>query len=228
MIKKGDFIEIEFVGRLKLTNQIFDLTDENLAKQNNVHNPKIKYGPQIVCIGQNQLVKGLDEFLIDKELKEYKVELTPEQAFGPKNPKLIKIVSMSAFKDQNVKPFPGLQLNIDGLFAMVKTVSGGRIVLDFNHPLAGRDVIYEIKILRKVTDIKEKLKSIFLNAFNKEFKFDIKDNKLIIKEDLSEQVQKALENKLKELIPEIKEVKFSKEQEVKKEEVKEEKKKQNK
>ena len=45
-IKKGDFIEMDFIGKIKETNDIFDLTNEKEAKANNLFNPKAKYGPR--------------------------------------------------------------------------------------------------------------------------------------------------------------------------------------
>ena len=76
MIKKGDFVELEYMGRLKETNEIFDLTNAEDAKKNNVYNDKLKYSSKVVCVGNNILVKGLDEFLEGKECKNYKTPVT--------------------------------------------------------------------------------------------------------------------------------------------------------
>lgn len=208
--KKGDFIEIEYIAKIKETNQIFDLTDENLAKEKKIHNPNYKYGPKIICLGENYVVKGLDNQLTDKELKKYTFEISPEEGFGKKSAKLMKLLPLSAFKKQEMKPFPGLQVNIDGMIGIIRTVSGGRVIVDFNHPLAGRTLIYEIKINRIVKDIKEKVNSI-LSLFVKEPEIEIKENNLKIKSKIPEQLHKILDEKIKKLIPEIKKIEFEKE-----------------
>ena len=72
MIKKNDFVEVEFIAKTKDTGQVFDLTDEKIAKENKVYDLNYKYKPIIVCIGQEDVIKGLDEALENKELnKEY-------------------------------------------------------------------------------------------------------------------------------------------------------------
>ncbi len=209
-IKKNDFIEIDFVGKVKDSGQVFDLTREEDAKKYDVQNPKMKYKPLKICVGQGHLVKGLEDFLIGKdESKSYTVDLPPDQAFGKKDPKLMKIVSASVFKDQKIKPFPGLRVNFDNYQGTVKTVSGGRCVIDFNHPLAGHDVIYEIKGMKVISDINEKIHTM-LHGFLGHVEHDFKDGKLVLKVDLPKELQKPITDKLKEVIPEIKDVSYEK------------------
>src|SRR3989344_5140894 len=143
--KKGDFIEIDFVGKLKEENIIFDLTDAKVAKENNIYHDDHPYKPIIICLGKKDVIKGLDDFLLDKEAdKEYEIEIKPEDAFGKKQQELIKLVPTSVFTKQNIQPFPGLQVNLNNIPAIIKTVSGGRTLVDFNHPLSGKTLAYKI------------------------------------------------------------------------------------
>ncbi|MFH0936272.1 MAG: peptidylprolyl isomerase [Candidatus Woesearchaeota archaeon] len=207
-LKKGDFIEIEFIGKIKENGIVFDVTNEQDAKKYNLYNSNIKYSPVIICIGENNIVKSLDEFLIGKEIKEYTIELSSEKAFGKKDPKLMKIVSSNIFKKQKITPFPGLQINFDGVIGTIVTAGSGRVIVDFNHPLAGKDLIYEIKIKRLVTDTKEKLFSILKPLSNKEIDIKIENSIANVELKINEQFQKPLIDKIKILIPEIKDVKF--------------------
>ncbi len=203
-VNKGDFIQLEFVGRLKSNNKIFDLTDEDLAKKEKIHNPKANYGPIVVCIGQGQLLKGLEHKIIGREIgKKIRIELTAAQAFGRKNPKLMKTISLTKFKKEKLNPFPGLQVNIDGILATVRSVSGGRVTLDFNHPLAGRDVIYEVKILKKITSLKEQVESLIRMGLGiRDLKVEVKGKNvtLKIKQKLPKEVIKKLEEQLKKIV----------------------------
>ena len=208
VLKKGDFIEIEFIGKIKESGVIFDVTNEHDAKKYNLYNPNIKYSPLIICIGENNIVKGLDEFLIDKEIEDYTVDLPIEKAFGPKDPKLMKIVPNNLFKKQKINPFPGLQINFDGIIGTIITAGSGRVIVDFNHPLAGKELIYEIKIKRLITDTKEKLTSILKPLSNKDIEIKLENNIASINLKINEQIQQPLINKIKSLIPEIKDIKF--------------------
>lgn len=210
-LKKHDFVEIEYTGRLKEGNIIFDTTDEKTAKENDIHNKNMVYGPVIVCLGEKQIIKGLDDNLIGKEKGKYTIELKPEDAFGKKDAKLLKLVPMSSFRKENINPMPGLQVSIDGLLGIVRTATGGRVIVDFNHPLSGKDIIYDVNVKRIVTDDKEKVKGyIELQTGLKDIKVDVKDKKADIKtkKELPEQARDILIKKLKELVK-LDDIKFS-------------------
>lgn len=211
-IKKGDFIEVDYIGRILETNDIFDLTKEEDAKKNNVHNPKAKYSSKKVCVGEGQLVQGLDDAFVGKELnKDYNIELAPEKAFGKKDAKLMKIIPTNIFTKQNIRPMPGLQVNIDNSMGTIKTVSGGRTIVDFNHPLAGRDVKYEFKITKLIKEDKEKIETLISpisNMLNIQPEIEVKDNNAKIKTKLKDLFEKTFEEKITKLIPTIKKVTF--------------------
>ena len=207
--KEKDFVEIEYTGRIKETNQIFDLTSEELAKKENIYNPKANYGPKVICLGEGNILKSLDGFLMEKETGVIlKIELKPNEAFGHKNPDLIKIFSVNDFKDQKINPFPGLQINASGMFGTVRSVSGGRVTIDFNHPLAGKNLVYEIKINRIVSNNIEKADSLTKNLFElskKDYALEIKENKAFIKfkVNIPEEAKKLFLKKANELIPSL-------------------------
>lgn len=178
-VKKNDFVEIEFIG---LANG--EIFDTNIKKEAEKINLQIETKPLIVCIGQGMLVKGFDNALEDKELdKEYKIKPSPEEAFGARNKDLIKIIPLKVFKEKDINPAAGLVLNFDGLLARIVTVSGGRVITDFNNPLAGKEIEYIFKILRKITDEKEKINALQDFFFKKRFDFEIKDKKAIFKDE---------------------------------------------
>ncbi len=199
-IKANDFVEIEYTGRLKEDNIIFDTTDEKTAKEHEL--PRSNYGPVVVIIGQGQLLKGLEEQIIGKEPGKYKIELPAEKAFGKKNAKLIQLVPTKKFTEQKIQPVPGLQLNIDGMICTIRQVTGGRVMVDFNHPLAGREVIYEINVKAVVSDKKEQLKAVFamlLNAQPEKVEVEGTKAKVELKMALPKEILPELQKKVKEL-----------------------------
>jgi len=212
MIKNNDFIEIEYTGILQEENKVFDTTDESLAKKEKIHNSRTKYGPVVICVGENQIIQGLDEELVGKEInKEYAFTLQPEKAFGKKNPKLMQLISQNSFRSQKLTPYPGMQVNIDGLMGIVRTVTPGRVIVDFNHPLSGKVVVYKVKILKKITDTKEQLDS-YLSFIIREFKTEIKESEAIItSKSLPPEIAESIEKKITSVIPSIKKLTIKKE-----------------
>jgi len=208
-LKKNDFVVIDYVG--KINGKIFDVTDENLAKKENIYDSKAKYGPVAIVVGAGHLIKGLDKSLEGKNLgTTYSVHLEPEDAFGKKDSKLIKIMSERSFKDQKIKPQAGMQVSVDGILGTVISVSSGRVIIDFNHPLAGKSVDYEITIHKLIEDIPTKIKSLLEIYTNQsDFEINLNDGKAIIKckFKLPDDLKKLLSEDIKKYI-DIKEIEF--------------------
>lgn len=224
MLKKGDFAEIVYTGRIKETGRAFDTNDRETAKKEGLFNENSRYDAIAVCVGEGDVVAGLDEALAGKEAgKEFKVEVPAEKGFGKKDAKLYKLVPASVFKGE-MQPVPGMPVQFqNGASGVVKTVSGGRILVDFNHPLAGKDLVYNVKIVKQVTDDAEKLKGFLKYYLGTEPDVEVKEGKAVIKAnpEVPEPIQKALIDKAKSRIPTLKEIEFFKE---KKEEPKKEEK----
>mgnify|MGYP005843679641 CR=1 FL=1 len=211
VVHKGEFVELHYTGSISESGALFDTTDPEEAKARGVYDPKHDYGPIIVCVGTGQLVPGLDKALEGSPLGERTIVLEPEAAFGKKDPKLIKLMPTAAFAKQNIAPFPGLRVVVDGLLGTIVTVTGGRTVVDFNHPLAGKAVSYKIRLLRIVTDPEEKLRSLLarlLNAKVEELELREGSATIALAEALPAEVQEKLSSRVKELIPEIKQLRF--------------------
>ncbi|MBA7494851.1 hypothetical protein ES702_05429 [subsurface metagenome] len=175
-LNKKDFIEIEFTGRIK-DGEIFD---SNIKEDLKKVNLKIEPKPFIFCLGKDMFFKSIDDFLIGKDIGEYKIELSPEKAFGQRDPKLIQMMPMKIFVQHKVNPIPGTMFDFDGRIAKILTVSGGRVMVDFNNPIAGKEVVYKIKVLRKLEDVNEKIKAFVDFLFKRDLKFEVKDKKIII------------------------------------------------
>ncbi len=208
-MKDGDFVEIEFVGRIKDTSEIFDLTDEALAKKEGVYDKDHKYGPALVIIGQKAVLQGVEERLKEMSVGEEKeFELKPDKAFGPRNPKLIQIIAIAKFYEQKLNPVPGAFVNIDGRNCRIQSVSGGRVRVDFNHPLAGRDVLYKIKALRQLDDLKEKANGV-IKQFGIEAGVSIEADSAIVELKKPNKImEQIIEKAIIKWVKEIKSVKF--------------------
>jgi FKBP-type peptidyl-prolyl cis-trans isomerase 2 len=181
-LQKKDFIEIDFTGKTK-DGDVFDSNEKaELEKLGS----EIEAKSFTYCLGENMFLEAVDNFLIGKDIGKHKIELKPGEAFGEREAKLIKMIPRKVFTQHQINPIQGAMLNFDGRMGKVLSVSGGRVLIDFNHPLSGKEIIYYINIKRKVEDTSEKIKSMNDFLFKKDLNFEIKDNKLIM------QVEKAL------------------------------------
>jgi FKBP-type peptidyl-prolyl cis-trans isomerase 2 len=179
IVKKNDFIEIEFTGRAN--SEVFDTTDINEAKKMGIESD-VK--PIIISIGNDMLLKGFDNFLVGKEIgKQYKLTLSPENAFGKRNPAMIKIIPIKIFKEKDIYPYQGMTVQLDNHVARILSVSGGRVTVDFNNPIAGKEVEYEFRIIKKIEDNSEKVNSLQDFFFRTRFEYSIEDNKVIFKKN---------------------------------------------
>lgn len=203
-IKEKDFVELDYTGRVHDTGEVFDTTDESVAKDNELHDENSTYAPVIICVGKGHLIKGIDEQLIGKEVgKSYTFAIEPEKAFGKKSPKLLKLMGAAQFRKQEIAPQPGLQVSVDGRMGTVRSATGGRVVVDFNHPLAGKALDYEVKVIRKVTSKSEKGKALIKLLLGQEPEsVKAQEKKLIVTmpTEMPPQVTEMLSKEFKELV----------------------------
>ncbi len=157
-IISGDFVIVDFVGRVKDTHALFDLTDEELAKKEKVYREDEAYGPRLVVVGEGLMLKGFEEALTSMKVGESKsIELSPEKAFGNRDAGKVKVYPVSAFRKSDVKPYPGARVTVEGKTGLVQSAGGGRVRVDFNPVLAGKTLVYDIIVRRKVQTESDKL-----------------------------------------------------------------------
>ena len=208
-VKKGDFIELDYVAREKDSGRVFDLTREDVAKKEELFNPKFEYKPIKICVGEGDVLPGLDEALVDQEVgKELHIEIPSEKAFGKKDSRLIQLIGTNKFLKSKIRPVPGLQLNIDGQVGTVKSVSGGRTLIDFNHPLAGRDIVYDATIRKILSTPEEKLQAIIDFHLRQGITTSIKENVAHVNISTDKGLEYHLREKILKLVPNIKDVVF--------------------
>jgi len=197
--KKNDFVEIEFTGKISNTDEIFDTNIKADAEKAGLNIKDIK--PFILSIGHKMLPKGFDENLEGKDTnKDYTIEIKPEDAFGKRNPQMVRMVPTKLFHEQKIDPQRGMQLNLDGQLVKVLSSDRGRTLVDFNNPLAGKNVTYNYKINKIITDEKEKIDALQEFLFRKKFEFDKKEKTITFK------ITKELEPFVKMFAPKFEEI----------------------
>jgi len=157
-VKKGDFILIDYTAEVEETGEVFDTTIDSVANERGFSKENAVYEPILVIVGQGWVLKSLDDALPGlKEEESSTITIPPEKAFGSRDPKKIRMLSIRSFRKKNVTPIPGMQLEIGGKSATIRSVGAGRVQVDFNPPLAGRTLKYDVKVKKIIEGNKEKL-----------------------------------------------------------------------
>jgi peptidylprolyl isomerase len=177
-LQKGDFVLVDYVMKVKDTNEVIDLTVEEVAKKEKVYREDGIYEPALVILGEGWILKGVEEELYKMDVGESKViEVPPDKAFGERDPSKVKIVNARDLTKRGITPRVGARVELDDGVAIIRRAEGGRVVLDYNHPLAGRTIVCEVKVVKKIEDVKEKIKELVRNRIKRvdkeKFKIDV-------------------------------------------------------
>jgi FKBP-type peptidyl-prolyl cis-trans isomerase SlyD len=201
-LKKGDFVTLDFTGSITETQDVFDTTIQSVAQKHGIQTQRMTYEPITICIGEGHVLPGLDKGIEGQdEEAEFSVDLKPEDAFGKKQADRIKLMPKKVFDKQEIRIAPGLQVNIDNMPGTIKSISGNRVVVDFNHRLAGKGLTYIIKTQGKVTDDSKQVQAIVDMALHAPSTVTVDDKKAVVEfpmelpKELQEQVtEKILAN----------------------------------
>lgn len=135
--KNGDTVKVHYTGTLE-DGTIFDSSEEREPLQ--------------FTLGQGQLIKGFEEAVIGMSVGETKaVRILSDGAYGSYREELLLKFNKTDFP-ANIEPQEGLVINLmspDGrsMLATIIEISGNAITLDANHPLAGKDLTFNIDLI---------------------------------------------------------------------------------
>lgn len=179
--RDGEFVKIEYSIWRGSDNLLVMTTEKKLAEENKIYDKEFKYEPRLVIIGKDNMIKGVVKALKEMNVGEKKkIEIAPEDAFGERMQELIKVLPVSDFRKRDMDPIPGMQVEIDGAIAMIRSVNSGRVMIDANHPLAGEKISCEVKVLEKIDSANEKAKIILEQYGLTPEKINTKDKTLSI------------------------------------------------
>jgi peptidylprolyl isomerase len=156
--QKGDFILINYTGKVKETNEVFDTTYEEVAKKEHLHKEGELYEPKLVVVGEGWVLKALDDAILSMEPETQSVvEISADKGFGQRDPEKIKRVPLRQLLAKEINPIIGARIEYQGKMASVRSIGAGRVLLDFNPPLAGRTLIYEVNVAKKLDSSEQKI-----------------------------------------------------------------------
>ncbi len=136
-VKEKDTVRVHYTGKLE-DGQVFD---SSLERE-----------PLEITLGQGMLIPGFEKGLVDMKVNEKKtVNVPKEEAYGDVQKELFQEVSKENLPEE-IKPEVGMGLmakNPDGSERQLRVaeVKEDSIVVDANHPLAGKDLTFELEVV---------------------------------------------------------------------------------
>ena len=174
--EEGDFVLIDYTLKVKETGQVIDTTLEEVAKKTGLQQAGETFEPMLVVIGAGWVLEGLEKRLRDMDVgQEATIELPPEEAYGPRDPEKVVRLLARRLSEKGVRLRVGervrtelirellperLRSKISRPWGIIRAVGSGRVHVDFNHPLAGKTLIYEVAVRRKIEDPVEKVRAL--------------------------------------------------------------------
>jgi peptidylprolyl isomerase len=222
LLKEGDFLLIDYEIRLKDTNELLDTNIEDVAKKEKYAKEEMRFEPLLVILGKGYFQKYVEEEMIRNGVIlgiKNTIEVPPQFAFGIREPQKIKVINAKELSKEGILPRAGQRIKIRDQEATIITVSGGRVVVDFNHPLAGKTIVYHIIPKRKIESLEEKILHLVIRRVKtiekEKVNINIEENSLTIKfkEDVLDYSElapalKILITEIEETTPNITNLKF--------------------
>ena len=160
-LEKGSLILLDYTAKIKDTDEIFETTRENDIKDSPDFDPSKKYEPRLLGVGEGWVLKGLDDALLAANVDEpLKIEIPPEKAFGERDTSKVRIIPLRKLGEKANEVGVGDVVELDERMGIVRHIGSGRVQIDFNHKYAGRTLIYDAKILKKLESEDEKITSL--------------------------------------------------------------------
>lgn len=135
--KQGDTVKIHYTGKLE---------DET------VFDSSINREPLQFIVGEGKIIPGVEQSVIGMKPGESKtVKVSPDQAYGPHRPELVEEIEREKLPDY-LKIESGKMLQIkqpsgQTISVQITNVTESKVTFDANHPLAGKDLIFDIQLL---------------------------------------------------------------------------------
>ncbi len=165
-IEQGDFILVKITGKTQ-KGTVFQVSSEEDAKKAGIYDEqKAKQGyftPEFVIAGKpGFLNEGLTEIIETMKFFEKKsVRIPPTKAFGKRDPQKIERIGIAKFRKLNEGKNPEIGQEFikkgTGQRGVVSNVVQGRVIVDYNHPLAGQSVDYNLEVVDKIEQFNEKI-----------------------------------------------------------------------
>lgn len=147
------YLRIDYVARTG-DGRIIDTTDPDIAADSDLADMEAS-GPVVVVPGEGHLFEPLEAAIRDAEPgTTIEMAVDPENAFGTADPEAMATIDEEAVAPEHRNA--GTTVQLGGRRGVIEEVSDGTVTVDFNHPLAGLRLEYEIEVLERLEGIESR------------------------------------------------------------------------
>lgn len=183
-LEKGSLILLDYTAKIKDSNEVFETTRADDVKNNPDFDPNKKYEPRLLGVGEGWVLKGLDEALLQSNIgSPLNIEIPPEKAFGERDPSKVRMIPLRKLGEKANEVSIGDVIEIDDRIGIIRFIGSGRVQVDFNHKYAGRTLVYDANIVKKLDNDDEKISNLIrrrLPIDTADIKYENKDSNLEI------------------------------------------------
>ena len=218
-LEKGTLIFANYTARVKDTGEALETTLEEEAKKLKIYEESRKYEPRLVAVGEGWLLSGLDDEIKTMDVgQKREIELSPQKAFGQRDPTQMRMIPLRKFGEKEHELTIGDSVEIDNRVGIVRFMGSGRAQVDFNHRLAGKSIVYDFEVMKKVEADEDKVRALIDRRLAGEsgkvtFTFADKNLQVSIPEELFllegiQIIKRGVSNDVFKFLPGISEVSF--------------------
>lgn len=142
---------------------------------------KTEYGPQLISVDDAAypVPRGFDAALAAAELDTPEVvRVEAADAYGAWDRRKVKMLTLRKLGDDAERAVPGETISVDGRKGVVRFVGSGRVKMDFNHPHAGKVIIYNYTVTKELKTAEERIEAMLQNVGMEQDGYELTDGQL--------------------------------------------------
>lgn len=150
-VEAGDRVRLDYVGRFE-DGTVFATSKDEVAREHDLGAPgeHTERSPLSFTVGNGEVIAGLDEAVVGMAVGEERtVRVPPADGYGEYDPDRVREYDVDTFEGMVGRP-PEIGLHVEAkndLHGDVTAVSGDTVQVDFNHELAGKTLVFDVRVL---------------------------------------------------------------------------------
>ena len=148
VVKEGDYVRVDYTGKLE-DGTVFDTSIKDDAIEAGIYNQERDYQPLGFTVAAGQMIKGFDSGVVGMAVGENKtLIIPPEEAYGVHREDMVQTIPVAELTRAGITPVVGKKVSTSqGQTATITNVTDADVVIDFNHELAGKTLVFDIKLV---------------------------------------------------------------------------------
>ena len=146
--KEGDYVRVDYTGKLE-DGTVFDTSIKDNAIEAGIYSQERDYQPLGFTVAAGQMIKGFDRGVVGMAVGENKtLIIPPEEAYGVHREDMVQTIPVAELTRAGIRPVVGKKVSTSqGQTATITNVTDTDVVVDFNHELAGKTLVFNIRLV---------------------------------------------------------------------------------